>query len=71
MASSCVRGGLGWILGKISLLKEWSGTGAGCPGQWGVTVPGGVQKPCGCDTSGHGGVGLTVGLDGLKGLFQP
>jgi len=22
MASSCSRGGLGWILGKISLLKE-------------------------------------------------
>ena len=24
MASSCVRGGLHWILGKISLLKEWN-----------------------------------------------
>jgi len=23
MSSSCVRGGLEWILGKISLLKEW------------------------------------------------
>jgi len=34
MASSCVRGGLDWILGKISLLREWSGTGPGCPGQW-------------------------------------
>jgi len=24
MASSCIRGDLDWILGKISLLKEWS-----------------------------------------------
>ena len=34
MASSCVRGGLGWILGKDSSLKERSGIGPGCPGQW-------------------------------------
>ena len=27
MASSCVRGGSVWILGNISSLKEWSGTG--------------------------------------------
>jgi len=33
MASSCVRGGLDWILGKISLLKEWSSIGTGCPGK--------------------------------------
>jgi len=25
---------LDWILGKISLLKERSGIGTGCPGQW-------------------------------------
>jgi len=31
MASSCIRGGLDWILGKMSLLKEWSGIGTGCP----------------------------------------
>jgi len=42
----------------------------------GVPIPGGVQKMCRCDTSGHGlagmGVlGLTVGLDELRGLFQP
>ena len=23
MASGCIRGGLDWILGKISFLKEW------------------------------------------------
>jgi len=31
-ASSCTRGGSGWILGKTSL-KERSGTGMGCPGK--------------------------------------
>jgi len=31
MASSCIRGGLDWILREISLLKEWSGIGIGCP----------------------------------------
>jgi len=34
MASGCVRGGSDWILGKISLLKEWSGIGTGCSGRW-------------------------------------
>lgn len=30
------RRGLGWVLGKISLQKGWSGTGTGCPGEcWG------------------------------------
>jgi len=33
-ASSCVRGGLDSVLGTISLLKEWSGIGIGCPGRW-------------------------------------
>jgi len=33
MASSCIRGGLDWMLGKISLLKEWSSIGRGCPGK--------------------------------------
>jgi len=28
------QGGLDWILGKTSLLKEWSDIGTGCPGQW-------------------------------------
>ena len=34
IASNCIRGGSDWILGKISLLREWSGIGTGCPGQW-------------------------------------
>jgi len=39
-------------------------------GSGGVTVPGGVQEPCGCGTEQHSGVGLTVGLGDLRGLFQ-
>jgi len=31
MASGCVRGGLDWILEKISLVK---GIGVSCPGKW-------------------------------------
>ena len=34
MASSCTRGGLDQILGKIASQKEWSGIGTGCPGKW-------------------------------------
>jgi len=34
MSLSCVREGLDWILAQISLLKEWSGIGTGCPGKW-------------------------------------
>jgi len=33
-ASSCVRGGLDWILQKTYILKEWSGIAIGCPGKW-------------------------------------
>jgi len=33
MASSCIREGLVWIVGKISVLKEWSDIGPGCSGQ--------------------------------------
>jgi len=75
MASRCVRGGLDWKLGQISLLKEWSGIGTGCPGKW-------SHHPWRCSKnmyrwhlvtrfSRHGSVGLTVGLDDLRGLFQP
>jgi len=33
MASSCAREGSGWTLGN-TILKEWSGTGVGCPRRW-------------------------------------
>jgi len=47
MGSSCVSGGLDLILGKISLLREWSGIG-------------GVKKMCRHGTSGYGLVGMVV-----------
>ena len=76
MASGCVRGGSDGTPGKISLLKEWSGLGPGCPGQWGSPHPWRGSKtvwmwPLGTWVSRHGGVGLAVGLDDLRGLFQP
>jgi len=55
-ASSCVRGGLDWIRGKIFVLKEWPGTGPGCPGQWWSHRP----WRCSCGTSGRGLAGLVV-----------
>jgi len=60
MASSCVRGGSDWILGKISLLKEWSGIGPGCPGQQWGPHPGGVRRTCRCGTLGRGLAGMVV-----------
>ena len=54
MPSSCIRGGLDWILGKMSLLKVWSGIGTGLP------IPGGVQKMCRHGTSGHDLGGMVV-----------
>ena len=44
-------------------------------GGGGVTIHGGFKKSVkmapGDMVSGHGGDGLTVGLDDLSGLFQP
>ena len=37
----------------------------------GVAIPGGVQNMFRTWFSRHGGVGLMVGLDDLRGLFQP
>ena len=51
-------------------MLEWAGRGGGE-----VTVPEGAPEPCGCGTedvvSGHGGDGLTVGLDDVRGLLKP
>lgn len=41
MAFSCVRGGSGWILGKISYQKQWKCNGTDAQGVV-VSVPGGV-----------------------------
>jgi len=34
MASSCASRGLDWVSGKISLSKQLSSIGTGCPGKW-------------------------------------
>jgi len=54
MASSCTRGGSGWILGTIYLPKEQCCSGTAAHGGGGVTVPGGVPEPWGCGTEGRG-----------------
>jgi len=50
MASSCARGGSGWMLGKISSQKEQCCSGTAAQRGGGVTIPGGVPEPCGCGT---------------------
>ena len=70
VVSNCTRGALDLLLGKISVLKSCQALEQAAWGSGGVPIPRGVQKPCRCGTSGHGGVGLTVGLDDLKGLLQ-
>ncbi|KAK4832384.1 hypothetical protein QYF61_022239 [Mycteria americana] len=71
MASSCARGGIDWILGKIYLLKGWSSIGTGCPERWWSHHPWRSSKNVKMwhfrtRYSRHGGVGLTVGLDDLR-----
>ena len=39
MASSCTREGSGWLSGKNSSQKEWSGIGTGCTGRWWIHHP--------------------------------
>jgi len=51
---------LDWVLGEISLLKEWSGIGTAVQGSGGVTIPGGVQKTRRYGASGRGLAGMVV-----------
>ena len=60
MASSCVRGGLDWILGKISYWKSGQALEQAVQCSGGVPISGGVQKMRRCGTSAHGLVGLVV-----------
>ena len=60
MASSCVRGGSDWILGKMSYWQSGQALDQAAQGSGGVPVPGGVQNPCGCGSSGHGLAGRGV-----------
>jgi len=58
------------MLGKISLLQEWPGPG--CPGQWWSPHPWRGSKNIWMwhfktRFSRHGGVGVMVGLDDLRG----
>ena len=74
MASSCIRGGSIWILGKIYSLKEWSGSGTAAQG-------GGSPHPWRCSGAvgmwhklwfvGSIGDGWMVGHDDLGNPFQP
>lgn len=41
------------MLGTISYLKEWSGTGTAAMGGGGVAIPGGIQEMFTCCTKGH------------------
>ena len=64
------------MLGEVSSQKERRGTGTGCPGRWWSHHPWKCWSNLemwywGTSVSRHGGNGLTVGLDGLQGLFQP
>ena len=60
---------------KNLLRKSGAAVAQTAQGGGGVTVPGGVPEPCGCGTedmvSGHGGDGLTIGLNDRSGLFHP
>ena len=74
MASSGARECSGWILGKISSLKErrvvmqWPRL----PREVVDSVPRGVQELWRCGTEGNDQWGwVGVGLGDLRGLFQP
>jgi len=51
------------MLGRTSLLKEWSGTGTAARGAAGVSVHGSVPEPWGCGTEGRG-QRAAAGVDG-------
>ena len=73
-ASGCTRGGLDWMLGK-NLFTESIGTGY--PGKWLRHHPWRCFKDLltwrlgTWFSGGLGSVCFMVGLDDLKGLFQP
>ena len=64
VASSCTRGGSGWILGRISSQKEWWCTGTHCLGRCGVTDPGGVEEKGKYCIEWHGLAAWWWGVDG-------
>jgi len=69
-------GNLGQGLTTLTGKNAWSDIGTGCPGKWLSPHPWRCSKNMymwhlGTWFGRHGGVGLTVGLDDLRGLFQP
>ena len=60
MTLSCAREVSGWTLGKTSLRKSGGMLAQAAQGGGGVTIPGGAQETCRCDTEGHGTVGIEV-----------
>ena len=54
MASSCTRGGSGWILGTFLLSKSGEALAQAAQGGGGVTAPGGAQETWRCGSEGHG-----------------
>jgi len=51
MASSCAKGG---YLEQFLLSKSSEAVAQAAQGGGAVTVPGGVEEPCGCGTEGRG-----------------
>lgn len=69
------QGLLSWILRKVYSEKKWQFTGTGCLERWQCCHPWKCLRNVEMwhvrmGFSGHGGGGLTVGLDDLCGLFQ-
>ena len=58
MASSCTRGGSGWMLGKISSPKSDAVLEQAAQGGGRVTIPGGFQEKDRCGTEWCGLVGM-------------
>jgi len=75
--SSCTRGVLDWILGKLSSLKGLSNIGIGCPVRWLSHHPWRHLKDMWMwclgtwFSDGFGSVRITVRLDVIKGPLQP
>jgi len=77
MGSSCARGGLDWLVGKLASPKELSSIATVCPGMWLSDHPWIYLKDLEMwclgtwFSGGLGSVRLMVGLSDLKVLFQP